>query len=213
MATNIGTPPGHLLRACALWCAGLLVAVAVVLNLFADGFHAAVTEMVSGFLSVIGSQQGVQFEAGRMQGLAEVLPGITAGSWMLMTTVNGLLAQLLVRRLGRNLRPSPRMADIHIPLSWCAAFGVIAIMGFIAPGDTGYTLMNVAFVMAYPLLFQGLSVLHAAFAHWGLGTGPYVVAYIAIVLLISWLGLAMVALGLAEPVFRLRERLARPKNV
>jgi uncharacterized protein YybS (DUF2232 family) len=206
-------PPGHLLRACSLWVGALLLAVAITLSMVAGGFEAAIGEMVSGFLNIVGQQQGLTMQPERMQALAQALPGITAWSWMVMATVNGLLAQLLVRRFGRNIRPTPKMADIQVPLSWCAAFGATAAIGFVLPGDAGYTLMNLAFVMAFPLLFQGLSVVHVAFARWGLGRGAYVAAYAAIVMLISWLGLAVVALGLAEPVFRLRERLARPKNV
>src|SRR6056297_767262 len=204
-------PAGHLLRALAVLCAVMLVMIALALMVGADGFRTGVETMIQGMAEALTSATGQELPAQSTSGLADILPGITSWSWMLMATVNGLLAQLMLRRMGRNLRPSPAMAEIAIPLTWCAAFGAAALLGMLLPADFGYVLFNVAIILAYPVLFQGLSVVHAAFAQWNTPTAGYVVFY-GVLALLSWLALGLIAVGLAEPIIKLRERLARSKK-
>ena len=79
------------------------------------------------------------------------------------------------------------------------------------PADIGFTVANLAIVLAYPLLLQGLSVVHTAMASYGAWTIGYVAFYV-VMIFFGWLSLAVVALGMAEPVLKLRERLMRPKS-
>lgn len=204
-------PPGNLLRGTAAWCAVLLLMAAIVFGVFGNGFQAAVNEFVAGISDVILRGTGQTAPPEVLTNMGGILPGITAWSWMLMATVNGLLAQMLVTRMGKNLRPGLRMTEIHVPLSWAGLFGVVFALAYVLPADFGFTIANMAMVLAYPLLFQGLSVVHAAMASFGAWTIGYVAFYV-VMIFFGWLSLAVVALGMAEPVLKLRERLMRPKN-
>jgi len=204
-------PPGNLLRGTAIWCAALLITAAVVFGVLGDGFRAAVSAFVGRISDVIAQGTGQSASQATIENMAGILPGITSWSWMLMATVNGLLAQALVTRLGKNLRPAFRMAEIDVPLSWAGLFAVAVALAFILPADFGFTMANMAMVLAYPLLFQGLSVVHAAMASFGAWTIGYVAFYV-VMIFFGWLSLAIVALGMAEPLLKLRERLTRPKS-
>jgi len=204
-------PPGNLLRGTAAWCTILVIIAAVVLGVFGIGFQASVASFVSGISEVIAQGTGQSAPAATIEGMAGVLPGITAWSWMLMATINGLLAQALVTRMGKNLRPGMRMADVNVPLTWASMFGVSVALAFVLPADIGFTVANLAIVLAYPLLLQGLSVVHTAMASYGAWTIGYVAFYV-VMIFFGWLSLAVVALGMAEPVLKLRERLMRPKS-
>ncbi len=204
-------PPGNLLRTLALWCAALLIGAAMVFNLAGNGFEVWVAGLVSQIVQMVEQGAGQTAPAATVKGMVGVLPGVLAWSWMMMATVNGLLAQAIVKRIGRNLRPSPRMREIDIPLTWAGLFGAAVLLSYLLSGDIGFTVANLAIVLAYPLLFQGLSVIHAALASIGAWTISYV-AFYAVMILFGWLALAVVALGLAEPVLKLRARLTRPKN-
>jgi hypothetical protein len=204
-------PPGNLLLGTAAWCAILVIIAAVVLGVFGIGFQASVASFVSGISEVIAQGTGQSAPAAAIEGMAGVLPGITAWSWMLMATINGLLAQALVTRMGKNLRPGMRMADVNVPLTWASMFGVSVALAFVLPADIGFTVANLAIVLAYPLLLQGLSVVHTAMASYGAWTIGYVAFYV-VMIFFGWLSLAVVALGMAEPVLKLRERLMRPKS-
>ena len=204
-------PAGNLLRGTSLWCILLLVAATAGFALTGDGISAAVAAFVDHINRMIQQATGQASVSTVIDQLAYVLPGITAWSWMLMATVNGLLAQAIVKRAGRNLRPSMSLAEIDIPLSWASFFGVAVAVSYVLPGDLGFMTANLAMILAYPLLLQGVSVVHAALAGFGAWTAGYIAFYVMLILF-GWLALAVVALGMAEPVFKLRERLARPRN-
>ena len=204
-------PPGRLVQALTLWCGSVLVLTGLGLSLFGSGFEDSVVALIRAMADAFKSQGQPILNADAAAGVAVMLPGIIAWSWMVMVTLNGLAAQAVLRRGGRNLRPSPRLAEVVVGPAWVAGFGVCAIEGVAIPGDLGFGAVNLAIIMAYPLFFQGLSVMHALFAHWGIGTFGVGLFYVLMVLL-SWTALAVVALGLAEPLVRLRARLAGPQN-
>ncbi len=204
-------PPGKLLQGAAVWGGVLLVLAAIVFGSFGNGFHASVAAFVGSLSEGFRQATGQNAPPDALAGIADILPAIGALSWMLMATVNGLLAQMLVTRFGKNLRPGLHMDEIHVPLTWAGLIAAAAALKYVLPGDLGYTMANLAVVLAYPLLFQGLSVVHAAMASVGAWTIGYVAFYVTM-LFFGWLALPVVALGLAEPVLKLRERLMRPNN-
>ena len=204
-------PPGNLLRTTALWCAFVLLCATVALALWGAGIRAEISIFGDRLGHIFSQATGQSAPDSALGELAVIFPGLLAWSWMLMATVNGLLAQAIVKRTGRNLRPSFRMSDIHIPLSWGAMFGCAVAVSYVLSGDLQLLSANLAIIFAYPLLLQGLSVVHAGLASINAWTIGYVAFYV-VILFLGWLALAVVALGMAEPVLKLRERLARPKN-
>lgn len=204
-------PPGNLLRAAAIWCSALLIVAAIALAAFADGISAVITAFVGRIGDVVAQVTGQEAAPGALEPLAGVLPGVTAWTWMIMTTINGLLAQQIVRRAGKNIRPTPAVSEILVPLSWAAAFGIAVAASYVLTGDLQFVTANLAIILAYPLLFQGLSVVHAALASFGAWTAGYV-AFYAVLIIFGWLAFVLVAVGMAEPLLKLRERLPRPKN-
>jgi hypothetical protein len=204
-------PAGRLIQVLAIWCAGVILLAGVTLSLFGGGFQESVVGFIRSMAEALQSQGQPILNADAATGIAVLLPGIVAWSWMVMSTVNGLFGQTVLRRAGKNLRPTPKFAEVVIGPAWVAGFGVCVIAGLALPGDLGFGAVNLAIVLAYPLFFQGLSVIHALAAHWGLG--PLVIGlFYGLMVLLSWTALAVVALGLAEPLVRLRARLSGPKN-
>jgi hypothetical protein len=204
-------PPGRLVQALALWGVGVVVLLGLGLSLFGAGFESSVVAFIEAMADAFQSQGQPILNADAAAGVAVLLPGIVAWSWMVMVTLNGLAAQGVLRRSGRALRPSPRLAEVVVGPAWVAGFGVCAIAGVAIPGDLGFGAVNLAIILAFPLFFQGLSVVHTLLAHWRIGTLGVGLFYVLMVLL-SWTALAVVALGLAEPLVRLRARLAGPQN-
>ena len=204
-------PPGYMLQGLALWSGGGIALIALSLELFAGGFQASIVAFLQAMVEAFQGEGPAMMDAESVSSIAILLPGIVAWSWMIMTTLNGLLAQMIVRRTGRNLRPNPRLADVAVGQRWAAAFAAFALAGMLLPGDLGLSAINIAIVLAYPLFFQGLSVIHALVAHWGLGPLGIGLFY-GLLILLSWIALAVIAVGLAEPLVRLRARLAGPQN-
>jgi hypothetical protein len=205
-------PAGRLLMALSLWSGALIAIVGFAFWLFASGFADGVEQFLQAMAQTFAQAGNVTVNSSAFEQVTIVLPGVVALSWMLMATVNGLLAQTVLRRLGKNLRPSLRLAEVKISGPWIGTFVVSVLGGLLIPGDVGFSATNIAIVMAYPLFLQGLSVIHSVIHHWG--GGPLAVGlFYALLIFMGWLALAVVALGLAEPVVRLRTRIAGRHNI
>ena len=58
---------------------------------------------------------------------AQVFPGMVVVSWLTMAIVNAALAQGVLMRFGRNLRPAMRVAEVELP-HWTPM--LLAVAGF-----------------------------------------------------------------------------------
>ncbi len=134
-------------------------------------------------------------------------PAAVVGSWIVMVTVNGALAQGLLQRFQRNLRPSPDMAELSLPVAVPAALGVAAIAWVVADGALGFIGRNVAVILMVPFFFLGLAVVHAFVRGSRLRSWLLVSAY-GSMMLFGWPVLLVAVLGLFEQGLGLRRRIA-----
>jgi hypothetical protein len=206
-------PPGRLV----LWLCGIGAAILLGAALFltgtADGFRGTVHGFLAGQLDALLGTARTATAAGQKsqaEAMAEALtaffPAMAVGSWLIMTTVNGILAQGALARFGLNRRPAPDMAALTLP-RWTA--GVLAaslLIALVASGDIGYLGANLAPVLALAYVFAGLAVMHAVLRR---QTGRILIlvpAYLA--LLLGWPVLLVAACGMIDQWFGLRQRFA-----
>jgi predicted membrane protein DUF2232 len=206
-------PPGRLV----LWLCGIGAAILLGAALFltgtADGFRGTVHGFLAGQLDTLlgtarsATAAGQKSQAEAMaEALTAFFPAMAVGSWLIMTTVNGILAQGALARFGLNRRPAPDMAALTLP-RWTA--GILAaslLIAFVAAGDIGYLGANLAPVLALAYVFAGLAVMHAVLRR---QTGRILIlvpAYLA--LLLGWPVLLVAACGMIDQWFGLRQRFA-----
>ena len=142
--------------------------------------------------------------------LALVIPGVIAGSWMIMAVVNGALAQGVLARFGVNWRPSPDLASLGLP-HWLPVALAIAGAGVAIGGTARFVGINMAIALSVPFGLAGLAVLHAAarrLSHPAMA----LVTFYTLAGLFGWPLLAVAVLGLLESWLGLRRRLA-PQGV
>jgi hypothetical protein len=191
-----------------VWIAGFatLTTMAALLTLGTDG--ASITAALrGGLLRVIGTR-GASVDTEQLADiLAAIAPTAAAIVAMMTLTLNLFLAVKIARMSGRLPRPWPDLKAAALPamtlvvlalaLALCFTGGALAILAQIA---------TAALMMAYAL--TGFAVLHTltlALPHRGFWLSS---AY-AIVLLFGWPGLALVALGIADAAFGIRQRFWR----
>jgi hypothetical protein len=136
--------------------------------------------------------------------IARVFAGIVAVSWMIMTMVNGALAQALVRKAGVARRPSPRMADIDLP-QWLTGLAAIFAVGVFLDGFGGFVSRNVVVMLVAVYAIAGLGVVHAlagSFQWRGVALG----AVYGALLVFGWPVVVLAVLGLIEPYANLKAR-------
>src|SRR6185437_4180267 len=206
-------PPGRLV----LWLCGIGAAILLGAALFltgtADGFRGTVHGFLAGQLDALLGTARTATAAGQKsqaEAMAEALtaffPAMAVGSWLIMTTVNGILAQGALARFGLNRRPAPDMAALTLP-RWTA--GVLAaslLIALVASGDIGYLGANLAPVLALAYVFAGLAVMHAVLRRQAGRILILVPAYLA--LLLGWPVLLVAACGMIDQWFGLRQRFA-----
>lgn len=197
-------PPGLL----AAWLAGLgvagLSAIALYLLSEPDGMQGTVAALTAELATAMEMPEPAMFS----QVATPLLPGLMVSAWMVMLTLNGALAQTILVRAGRNLRPSPDIAALYLP-GWIAPAGALAAaIGLLAPGDLGYFGRNLVAVLAVPFFFQGLAVVHALTRRSASGR-PLLAIFYVLLIVLGWLVLLVAVLGLAEQIAGFRARLEK----
>lgn len=199
-------PPGRLLMGLTgMGFAALLGAVVLTLDQ-PGGLEGAVRNTLSRMVEQLFAAQGQPAPDPETFWMAEVLPGMVVVSWLIMTIVNGALAQGALMRFGRNRRPPMRLADLELPRWLSPAFLATVLAASVAPDPIGFLALNTALILALPFAFAGLSVVHA-FARSRSAKTPILIGFYMFLFLFGWPIMLMVGLGMIEQWIGLRRRL------
>ena len=199
-------PPGLL----AAWLTGLGLA-AFAAALVALGGPQGVEALLRQSLEPVIDAVVDESAAGRSalaDGLARIIPGVVAASWMVMTASAALLAQGILARFGMNWRPTPDMARLTLPIWIPLLFGVAAAAMAVG-GAVQFVGISVLIVLAIPFCLAGLAVLHTLARRLQRPQIALVTFYV-LAGLFGWPLLVVAVLGLIDALFGLRRRLAQP---
>lgn len=199
-------PVGEALSWLSLLAATLLFLVAFTMVSDERGFQAIVTDNLEHLLTVMAPSLGEAERARRVGLMAPMFPGAVAGSWLLMCVANGTLAQGILVRMGRNLRPSPDYTATTLPqwMSWPLVGA--ATLALVGSGDFEYLGHNLTIVTAVPFFFVGLAVVHTAVRRVAYKTLLLIVFYLVLVTW-EWTLVAVAGIGVVEQWFGLRVRI------
>lgn len=162
----------------------------------------------AGYLETILSQRQGFNREDIIQQLLPLAPSSLGISWLLIVLGNATLAQGMLRRMDRNLRPSPSYASMAIPdwLNW-AIVGA-AILALAGDGNVEYVARNLAVVFGVPYFFVGLGIAHLFVRRLSLPTVALTLLYIS--LLFVWPIVAVAGLGFVEQWAGFRRRFGGP---
>lgn len=201
-------PPGPLV----LWltAVGLLLLVFSMLSffLFAEGpsLEAIFTQQMSDVLrQLLPEAEEAQLQEAAAAA-AQIGLGAALDSWLMVVAANGILAQGVLGRFGRNLRPAPDITEIELPHWLGVALAVTALVALLAPGDVGFIARSLLMVLLLPYFFSGLAVVHAACRNRGPRTVLLVLFY-SILVLFAGSAALVAGLGLLDQTIGLRRRL------
>ena len=139
--------------------------------------------------------------------LARALPAAIAVVWLVITLFNLWIAGLIVDASGRALRPWPDLNAFELPNGLVVVFAVALAASFL-PGLAGLIATGLAGALLLAYVLQGLAVIHV----YSRGTpmrGLLLATVYLGILLLGWVALLVAILGLAEPLFSIRERANR----
>ena len=202
-------PAGSVLSSLAALGAAMFVLTALI----ASGGEGGLEMAVSTYLDQVFTYMAPSLPAGDrahvVAAMMPVFPGALVTSWVVMTAVNGVLAQWILVRLGRNQRPSPTLADLELPdwLPWIlVGSAAVALLG---SGTVEYAGRNMVMILAVPYFFLGLAVIHALAGRVS-SPGMILTAFYLILLVSGWAIFTVAGIGMIEQWFGLRRRLKGP---
>lgn len=143
--------------------------------------------------------------------MAPIFPGVMGVIWVAMTILNGSLAQAILVRLERNLRPTPSFAGLTLP-DW-ASWPLVgaAALALVGSGEVEYLARNAAIILSIPFFMLGLAVVHTLIRRMGL-PGIVLTGFYLILLVFSGASLLIAGIGIVEQWVGLRRRLTGPGN-
>lgn len=173
------------------------------------GLSAAIRGHLDSGLAALVPQLAEDQRTRLVQGLTALFPGWVGVSWVTMTVANAALAEAILVRAGRALRPKPAYRSLTLPewLSWLIVGA--AALALIGPGDMGYIGRNLAVVLALPYFLLGLATVHTLAGRVQFSR-PLLVGFYVVLFLSAWALLVVAAVGVAEHWVGLRQRFAGP---
>jgi hypothetical protein len=130
--------------------------------------------------------------------------------WLVMSSVNGALAQSLLAKMNRARRPNPAYAGLELPDWMMGALAAAILVGAVAGGDIGYFGRNAALLLVIPFGMQGTAAVHRIIRERGNHRFLFVAFYAVFVITFQWMVLPalMVMIGLGQQLLRLQRRFA-----
>ena len=199
-------PPGLL----TAWLTGLGLAAFAVALVALGGPHGVEALLRQSLTPVIDAvvDESAAGRSALADGLARIIPGIVAASWMVMTASAALLAQGLLARFGMSWRPTPDLARLTLPI-WIPLLFGIAAAAMAVGGAVQFVGISVLIVLAIPFCLAGLAVLHTLARRLRRPQIALVTFYV-LAGLFGWPLLVVAVLGLIDALFGLRRRFAQP---
>jgi hypothetical protein len=188
--------------------AGGFIVTGIALALTPDGLEASVRDFLGDALT---RMMGAGEEAERQRVLDLVVPWFPAAvvvSWLVMIAINAALAQGVLARFGRNLRPSPELADIELPQTMTFALGLAGLAALFGPEAVGFIGRNLFLILLVPFFFVGLGVVHALARKFAPQKPLILVAAYAAIIVLGWPVVLVAGLGLFDQWLGLRRRFA-----
>jgi len=147
------------------------------------------------------------FPADMLDGIGRWLLGFFVALWLVIFAGNGILAHGAVGWFGGGLAPAPAMASIALPRVVSIGFAAALVAAIAGSGEIAFVGINLAEILAMPLMFGGLGVVHAALAR-NPARAVWLTVFYAVFLGIGLTIAVIVALGVIEQWVGLRQRFA-----
>ncbi|MCB2053001.1 MAG: hypothetical protein KDE35_02005 [Geminicoccaceae bacterium] len=200
-------PAGAVLGRLTLYLAALMIAALLVVQMRTGDAHGAFASALAQVLAQMGpevAQSGLFAAAGRM---VAVMPGLIAGSLLLVSVLNALAGTALARLQGRCPRPAGGLRTMTLP-PWCLPALAVAMAAsfLLQPGFTSMLAQSAALLMTVPFLLLGLTLVHTLAGRSGTPRLMLAVFYLMLLLFSLPVVPIVIGIGLLEDRLRLRAR-------
>lgn len=195
--------PGTILAALAMTGATLLLILAAWLSSNGVGVEAVVGRHVGEFVDQVASDIPGTMRASLVATWNALFPAMAGFLWLMMSVLNGVLAQWIATRTKQALRPTPVYSGLDLPPWYSAVIAVSAVVGLVGSGDVAYMGRNIAVLLLAVFVFVGLAAVHPWLKSRNNGAMLLGLFYVAFFVLFGWAVIAVAGLGLVRHWTRL----------
>ncbi len=199
-------PPGPLVAGLAAYAALIFVAVVVLFAGHEGGLTGMLYEPIEKQLNVLLPHESANVRQELANMTVAILPGMVAASWLVMVAVNAVVAQGLLVRAGKNIRPSPKYTDLAIPRWTMSALAASAALWLIGGESMGLIGQTLTIIFGIPFAFQGVAMVHGFVRALPSGGALLFVCYFLLFISGGWLMLVAALLGLVGQWVKLPQR-------
>lgn len=172
----------------------LMVVAAALLELYGTGISAAVQSVLGNYQTVL-AQTNPELPGDQIKQLLEIvksmMPALVLMSWFMIITFNGILAQWFAAEIKQNVRPTPMLRHLELPLWMVGIFGICMVGSWMTGIDTSMVFTALGTLYAVGFVVSGLGVMHrwidtrAVSHNWSDSKklGLYIAAYAALFIL------------------------------
>ena len=204
-------PIGRILAKLTGYGAMVLVLAAIADLGSEDGLRGTIERLLDNIFSEHVAISGDLDQTALLEPIVSFFPGIMVVVWLVVLSVNTVLAQAILTWKGIEVRPTPYYSHIKAPewLYWAlVGAGIIALLG---TGNFQYLGRNLTIVFAAPFFYIGLSIIHVMFRRLPLPNLALTAFYILVVTF-GWSVIAVAGLGYFEQWTELRKRYVGPQD-
>ena len=201
-------PPGYALCWLSALGAVFITSVALYFSASEGGLKGEVHLWIKGLIENM-PMRGSPEQSDAMAGaFARFAPAMAVTWGLVVIVINAILAQNMLARFGRNLRPSAKFIDLELP-RWPSYAVAVAAAASLIPGQVGFAAQNCLMILAIPFLFLGLAVIHSI-SHRLHGRGFILFLLYLLLFFLQWPAILVAGLGIVEQWTQLRRRFATP---
>lgn len=205
-------PAGGIVSTLTAFGMGLLLLATVVLWTEGMTVFGATNELITQLVDIAAKTLTAEERRTFVELVVPIFPGFMTTTCLMVTLANGGIAQALLTRRGRNLRPKGSLREVNLPLWMSWLLVISAAVALAGPDDLGYIGRNLALVAAVPFFLVGLSLAHLWAQRLPSPGMALSVFYVVLLLLLGPAFLLVAGIGIIDQWFGLRHKLGAPGN-
>jgi len=165
------------------------------------GLQTFIEAKLNASFQLMASNMALQLQTDMIAMVVNVFPGAMGISWILMGVANAVIAQGILTKNAKNIRPKPDYTLIVLPiwLTWLlVGSAVLALFGSIS-GNSGleYLGQNLAMILAVPFFLSGTALAHK-FSRQIKHGRAFLTTFYVILMVFGWIALIIALLGIID---------------
>lgn len=193
-----------------MWWAGICIALTVAAMVMLNWDEGLRQALVSAFDQMMVQLKEIRGVNSALTGsdFVAMMPQFLGPMWGLFILLSGSLAQGVLVRFNRNIRPTPELTKMELPVWLALAFTAAVVLSIILDGH--WPVVGAIVITLETVFFlQGMAVIHVVSRRWN--GRPFILGAIYAVLIVTlWLVVVITILGLMENWVGFRRRFAPP---